>query len=184
MMKMVPEDLEFGLMRWRLLSREVVDGRATTKILVLPITGVGTYMRTVIMRSDGPCWEEPILLKQALVLEVVVEQRGSGLVDAGGRAPEPEFKCVNRELIGVDVAKKRFQPKGSKHSDLEIVPGSLLTQEQRPQVQSLPPEFMKKIAAAEAAAAANQATKEAIRPVELVEATKDVVADETGKEAG
>jgi hypothetical protein len=157
MMKMLPEENEFGLMHWRLLSRKInADGKPVRAIYVLPITGVGTWLRTVI---DGR-WEEPILIKTALVLEVIREVPGSGLVDARGQIPEPEYQCVNREMISVDVAKRRFQPKGAnkgQHQDLEIVPGSLLTQEQRPQPMAMSPEMMKRIAAAEAKAAIDRA---------------------------
>ena len=140
-MKMVPEDRDFGMMRWRLLSREVdSEDRATSKILVLPITGVGTWLRTVMLTPEGPRYEDPILIKTALVLEVVQAQVTSPLVDAKGQGSEPEFKCVNRELISVDVAKKRFKPNSRKgpHQDLEILPGSLLTQEQHPMIMPAP----------------------------------------------
>lgn len=142
-MQFVREDEDFGMMRWRLLSR---DPETKMEIYVLPITGVGTYMRTVL---DGR-HEEPILMKNGVVLEVITRVEEGKLVDAQGQSTsEPKFKCLNREIISLDMAKKRFMPKGKPVAPgLDIVPGALLTQEQRTVVQPAmapPPEVLKKI---------------------------------------
>jgi hypothetical protein len=153
-MKILPEERDFGMMRWRLLSREVdEDDKVKCEIYVLPIIGAGTYMRTILHTPEGPRYEDPVLLKNALVLELVTRKSMGSIVDASGQAPPQAIQCLNREIVTVDVAKKRFQPKGHKgpHADLEIVPGALLTQEQRMMPgpsQEIPPEIMKKLKAA------------------------------------
>lgn len=157
-MKFVPEDKEFGLMHWRLLSREVDEkGEPKRAIYVLPVTGLGTYMRTMFVCKDGPVWEDPVLIKNALVIEIIrAETADSGLVDAGGnKTNEPTFKCLSRELMTLDIAKKRFMPKGKPVAPgLELYPGALLTQEQRPMVMPAgappPADLMKKISEKEA----------------------------------
>lgn len=127
-MQFVKEDADFGMMKWRLLSREP---DTKTEIFVLPLTGIGAYLRTVV---DGER-EEPVLIKNAVILEIITREDGAGLVDASGQdAKEPKFKCLNRELISLELAKKRYAPKGkSVNPGLEIVAGALITSEQMPQ---------------------------------------------------
>jgi len=133
----VPEDAQFGLMNWRLLSREINDnGEATNIVKALPVMGMGVYIRT--FQRLGADWhvDEPMLLKNVLMVELM-ELQGTGLVDAEQRPMGMKFKCINRELMTMDEAKKRFAPHGPKSMPpgIDLYPGAILTQERRPMPQ-------------------------------------------------
>lgn len=137
-MKIIPEDAEFGLMNWRLMSREVDDkGDAKTMVKALPIMGMGVYIRSFFKIMGEWRVDEPLLLKNVIMVEVLEMQATSGLVDPHQQQPiGREYKCINRELMTMDEAKKRFAPKGPKFMPpgLELYPGAILTQERRPMV--------------------------------------------------
>jgi hypothetical protein len=158
-MKFIAEEKDFGIMKWKLLGSDSERGIET---YCLPVLGIGTYLRTRI----GQVWEEPVLIKNALVLELIAqvrEEQKSGLVDAQGneQAPKepPKFQCLNREIVSLELAKKRLLgPKGKDHPGLDIVAGAIIVQEQRPMpmVQppgAPPPEVLKKLADAKMAEA-------------------------------
>ena len=149
-MKMVNEQGDFGLMVWRLLSR---DGQ--TEVWALPIMGLGVYMRTVV---DGQR-ENPILLKNVLMLELITTEVDSQILGPDGQPTgEPTFRCLNRELLTLDLAKKRFMPKGKPvQPGLEVYAGALLTQEHRARPQMPSPELVRKIAETGQDEAANEA---------------------------
>jgi hypothetical protein len=63
-----------------------------------------------------------------------MELQASGLVDVAQQPMGLKFKCLNREVISMDEAKRRFAPKGPKSMPpgIELYPGAILTQERRP----------------------------------------------------
>jgi len=132
----VPEDAQFGLMTWRLLSREIDEqGHASTIVKALPIMGLGVYVRTIHRRPEdrGYVFEEPMLLKNTLMVELM-EMQSAGLVDVAQQPVGIKYKCINREVITLDEGRRRFAPKGPKSMPpgIEIYAGAILTQERRP----------------------------------------------------
>ena len=132
----VPEDAQFGLMTWRLLSREIDEqGHASTIVKALPIMGLGVYVRTIhrVPGRDEYVFEEPMLLKNTLMVELM-EMQDSGLVNVAQQPVGIKYKCINREVITLDEGRRRFAPKGPKSMPpgIEIYAGAILTQERRP----------------------------------------------------
>lgn len=142
----VPEDEVFGDENgWRLLLRTPVDGQQMV-MRALPIQGRGVLLQQARKPADGPVvYEPPFMVDDVLMLETVIRE-DTGIVSPGGQPLTIRFKCIDRSLIGVRMAKERFQPKQSKHAPpgphdhLEIRAGIVLTTEARMIPQQQPKE--------------------------------------------
>jgi hypothetical protein len=151
----VPEPEAFGPEPWRLLSRSIVDG-VRTSVRVLPVLGRGVMVRTShqipaeVDAAEGkepqiawspPVMDEPTLLAETLLVEVTKREFGQ-IVDEKEAPKEMRIEVVARELIGLGIARERYQPKkGAKRipDDMPLRAGMILPMEQRSMVMPQQP---------------------------------------------
>lgn len=143
----LPEEEKFGSFEfWRLISR-VIDGDGRrVSVRAMGIQGRGIFVQTARQEPDGgdgwqvPVYDEPQFMTSTMIYELIE------------RAEEGAYKCLARDLMSVDMARKRFGG-GKKGQAPDINAGDILTQERRvePQIvtpDQMPPEVLAQMKAA------------------------------------